>query len=81
MRWRVVDRLLWIYRMLVSPAIHLIAGAGQGCRFEPTCSVYAAEAVERHGIRRGGWLSLRRFCRCHPFAEGGADPVPEQTNR
>jgi len=51
----------------------LLAG---GCRFVPSCSEYAVEAMSRHGVRRGVWLSLRRIVRCHPWGSGGFDPVP-----
>ena len=63
--------LLTFYRRLISPLL------GPRCRFVPTCSTYAVEAVQRHGALRGSWLTLKRLLRCHPFAEGGYDPVPE----
>jgi putative membrane protein insertion efficiency factor len=60
------------YRLLLSPWL------GSGCRFWPTCSLYAIEAVERHGAAAGIYLAGRRLLRCHPGCAGGADPVPER---
>jgi putative membrane protein insertion efficiency factor len=60
-----------LYRWILSP---VLPGA---CRFLPTCSAYAIEAVERHGLIQGGWLSAKRLCRCHPWGGHGYDPVPE----
>jgi uncharacterized protein len=62
--------LLWIYRKLVSPVLP------PACRYYPSCSQYAVEAVTLHGPIRGVWLSARRLLRCHPWAPGGPDPVP-----
>jgi len=50
---------------------------GNNCRFYPSCSDYAREALERHGSLRGSWLAVRRLCRCQPFHPGGYDPVPD----
>lgn len=65
--------LIWLlkgYRLFVSPLY------GQVCRYHPSCSAYALEAVTVHGAMRGGWLAVRRLGRCHPWAAGGVDPVP-----
>ena len=58
------------YRLLLSPWV------GHGCRYQPTCSVYALEALERHGAARGSALAAGRLCRCHPWGGHGYDPVP-----
>lgn len=62
--------LLRFYKAAISPWLP------RACRFEPTCSVYAREAIERHGLARGGVMALKRLLRCHPFHPGGFDPVP-----
>ena len=51
------------------------------CRFVPTCSSYAIQAIERFGVMRGGWLTIKRLCRCHPWGGHGYDPVPEKTEK
>lgn len=58
------------YQMTLGPLLP------SSCRYYPTCSVYAIEALERHGAMRGSWLATRRILRCHPFRPGGYDPVP-----
>ncbi len=60
------------YQLLASPWL------GGNCRFRPTCSCYAREALTRHGACRGGWLTLKRLARCHPWGGEGYDPVPER---
>ena len=62
--------LIWVYRSLISPALP------PACRYHPSCSRYAAEAIAVHGPLRGAWLAVRRLLRCHPWAPGGPDPVP-----
>ncbi|MFT4085039.1 MAG: membrane protein insertion efficiency factor YidD [Nocardioides sp.] len=62
---------LKLYRLLISPLY------GDVCRYHPSCSAYALEAVRTHGSLRGSWLAVRRLGRCHPWAKGGYDPVPE----
>ena len=65
------------YRLVVSPVLGALgAPFGLGCRFTPTCSQYALDAVKAHGAWRGSWLSIRRVCRCHPWGGSGDDPVP-----
>ena len=66
----VLIALLRFYRYAISPML------GRNCRFHPTCSEYAIEAVQRHGALRGGWMAAQRVGRCHPFTPGGYDPVP-----
>lgn len=68
--------ILLVYKRGVSPLLHAVAGVTGACRFQPTCSEYAALAVAAHGPVRGGWLALRRVLRCHPLCRGGFDPVP-----
>lgn len=67
---RILLLLVTGYRRCVSPLL------GPHCRFAPTCSAYAGQAVLEHGALRGSWLALRRLLRCHPFSPGGHDPVP-----
>lgn len=61
---------VYIYRYTISPL------SPPSCRYTPTCSQYAIEAVKKHGIFKGGWLAVKRLSRCHPWGESGYDPVP-----
>lgn len=72
---RAIGGLIKIYQKLVSPAI------APNCRFQPTCSQYALEAVHRHGAFRGMWLAVKRIGKCHPLHPGGYDPVPDTWSR
>ena len=67
---RAATALLDLYKRFLSPLLP------RACRFEPTCSVYARQAIERHGIARGAALAVRRLVKCQPFHRGGFDPVP-----
>ncbi|TAL03445.1 MAG: membrane protein insertion efficiency factor YidD [Verrucomicrobia bacterium] len=71
--------LVAIYRWTLSPAKNVLFGPLAGCRYTPSCSEYAQEAVRKHGAARGSWLATKRICRCHPWSDCGHDPVPEQT--
>ena len=64
--------LIKLYRLLLSPWL------GNSCRFHPSCSHYAEQAIAQHGALRGSWLGLKRLGRCHPWHPGGLDPVPPQ---
>ncbi|MCZ6565388.1 MAG: membrane protein insertion efficiency factor YidD [Gammaproteobacteria bacterium] len=63
--------LIKAYRFILSPWL------GMHCRFHPTCSVYAIEAIQQHGVLHGSYLAIKRLGRCHPWHEGGIDPVPD----
>ncbi len=67
---RILLLLLTVYRVALSPFL------GRNCRFFPSCSDYATEALSRHGSARGSWLTIKRITRCHPWHPGGFDPVP-----
>jgi len=69
MKWLLIG-LIRVYQYAISPFL------GRNCRHYPSCSAYAVEAVEKHGAIKGGWLSVKRVSRCHPWHPGGYDPVP-----
>ena len=67
---RIISAPIRLYQVAISPLLPA------SCRFTPTCSTYAMQALHRHGAARGGWLALRRVVRCHPWGSSGYDPVP-----
>ena len=72
---QVLIGLVKAYRLLLSPWL------GSGCRFDPTCSVYALQALQQHGAMMGSYLTVRRIGRCQPWCQGGCDPVPTERPR
>ena len=73
----VIRCLIRFYQRFISPLLHFGAGPLGGCRFHPTCSNYALEALETHGVIRGCWYGICRILRCHPWGGSGYDPVPQ----
>lgn len=69
---KIITGMIRFYQYAISPYM------APHCRYTPTCSSYAVEAINRFGIVRGGWLAVRRVTRCHPWHEGGYDPVPDK---
>ncbi|MHA6260226.1 membrane protein insertion efficiency factor YidD [Sporosarcina sp. CAU 1771] len=72
---KLLSLLIKFYQKAISPL------TPPSCRFYPTCSHYGLEAIEKHGALKGSWLLTRRISKCHPFHEGGFDPVPEKTSK
>jgi len=70
-----VKLIIRIYQVVLSPFV------GQHCRFHPSCSNYALEAIDEYGSIRGGWMAIKRVCRCHPWHPGGVDLVPKQKEK
>ncbi len=75
---RLLTLAIRAYQLTISPAQAFLSGPAGGCRFTPTCSQYAMDAIRRHGALAGGALAAKRICRCHPWGGGGHDPAPEK---
>ena len=69
---RLLLGMIRVYQLFLSPVL------GSSCRFEPSCSCYTHEAIEKHGAFKGSWLGLKRIGKCHPWNQGGYDPVPDK---
>ncbi len=80
-RERAIAGLHRVYKYAISPALHAAVGTPGACRFQPTCSEYAAIAVCEHGFVRGGLMAVWRLLRCQPLCKGGFDPVPQNPRR
>lgn len=74
MKWLLL-KFIRAYQLFLSPVL------GSSCRFEPTCSSYALEAINKHGSLKGSWLGIKRICKCHPWGKEGYDPVPDVKKR
>jgi putative membrane protein insertion efficiency factor len=70
--------LIRMYQLIISPMKLFLFGAQSSCRFYPTCSSYAKDSFLRFGVVKGAYLTINRVCRCHPWNEGGVDPVPSK---
>ena len=70
-----------VYRWTISPLLIFLFGPAGGCRFTPSCSEYARDAIRSRGALAGTWLAVKRICRCHPWGDGGHDPAPEKESR
>ena len=80
LQW-ILSRLIRGYQLFLSPLKSALFGAAAKCRFTPTCSQYALEAIRTHGAIKGTWLGFRRLLRCNPWGGWGPDPVPEKVER
>jgi len=69
---KILLSIIWLYRILLSPFL------GNNCRYYPSCSAYAQESILRFGVLHGSWIAIKRILRCHPWHEGGVDPVPNK---
>jgi putative membrane protein insertion efficiency factor len=75
---RVLTLAIRAYQVTISPALAFLFGPTAGCRFTPTCSQFAVDAIRSRGAVTGSWLAAKRICRCHPFGKCGHDPVPQK---